>query len=129
MHFSSIFTFILLPLAVAKNGCVQYACKDLLVCGSGIANSITTIIEGDISGKFGKDTGKLTSSVKPNPEDSVAFREKNCNEPGMIYKSSSKVDYYVWRSAHKGNFYIDRSSTTFQIRVRGWCEWVKEVDC
>lgn len=86
---------------------------------------------------MGRDRGKLTSGLKPNPEDSAAFRQKNCDEKDLPFTASYRVDFAVWRSPHTaGNFYVDRTSSSanpdFQNqanRARGWCEWVRKVDC
>lgn len=140
MHLYAILTSILLPVALARDGCVQYACKDMLACTqfrSAARKAVVT--EGMTNGVlkyWGRDKGQMMSDLKPNMKDPMntnVYREKNCNVPGSNFSNSFNFDYSVWRSPHTaGNFYVDYTTPSdwgFAVRVRGWCEWVKRVDC
>lgn len=128
MYLPIVFISILVPVALAKNGCVQYLCKDMLACTQSESDTPNrpqyAFFEG--SKKYwGKDGGTFTSALKSNSEDSPAFRQKMCNVPGTAFTKSFKMDFAVWRSHNKGNFYVDSTDDpsanypNAAVRVRG----------
>lgn len=144
MHFSSLLVSVLVPAALAKDGCAQYMCRDMITCTQTNSNNrqaVVSALNGGLKPYLGRD-GALVSELKANANgNGETYMEKTCHrlDTGIRFRYTNQVVMMIWRSPYRaGNFYVDYTSSDPKmpnnqvlnaVRVRGWCEMVKRVDC